>query len=84
MGTGPHPDPLSEAVMIDYTNHRGERSVRGVVPISIRFGTSEWHRNEEQWLMRAHDLTRNAEREFAMKDIHSWGSSLHQRGKCDV
>ena len=75
MSTGPHPDPLEEAVLIDYTNYKGERTVRGVVPISIRFGKSEWH-PEPQWLMLAHDLGRNAEREFAIKDIHSWRGSI--------
>ncbi len=62
---------MNDAVLIDYTNYKGERSVRGIIPRSIRFGSSKWH-PDPQWLMLAHDLGRDAEREFAIKDIHSW------------
>jgi predicted DNA-binding transcriptional regulator YafY len=61
----------AELVFIDYTNHRGERAWRSVTPISIRFGSTEWH-PEAQWLLRAYTVDRGAEREFAMKDIHAW------------
>lgn len=43
-------------------------TVRHVVPISVRYGTAEWH-PEPGWLMLAHDLDKSAMREFAMKDI---------------
>lgn len=58
-------------VVIDYTNHRGERSERKVKPSLIRFGSSPWHK-EPQWLLVAKDLEKDALREFAMKDIHLW------------
>lgn len=53
-----------------YKNHRGEEGYRRVRPISIRYGASEWH-TEPQWLMRAHDLEKEAEREFAMADMRN-------------
>lgn len=71
-----------KVVLIDYTNWRGVRRVRRVMPVSIRFGATDWHPTE-QWLMTAYDATEGAVRdevfkrtpelrEFAMKDIHSW------------
>lgn len=60
-------------VAIDYTNYRGERSLRRVLPLGIFWGANEWH-PEEQWLLSAMDLEKNAARIFAVKDIHSWNS----------
>jgi predicted DNA-binding transcriptional regulator YafY len=64
--TGPQ-----QEVLIEYTNYRGDRSVRGIRPIAISFGNNEWH-PERQWLLEAFDLTRDQVRMFAMKNIHSW------------
>ncbi len=62
-----------QSVTIDYTNWRGERSLRRVQPISIDFSSNKWH-PIAQWLMVAIDLDDNnyPEKAFAMKDIHSW------------
>ncbi len=35
-------DPRKE-VIIDYTNWRGERSVRRIFPLGISFENNEWH-----------------------------------------
>lgn len=51
-----------------YCNYKGETSWRNVVPIEISFKKTDYH-DEEQWIMRALDVDRNVEREFAMKDI---------------
>lgn len=59
------------AVRIDYTNFRGERAWRRVVPLRWVFETTEWH-PEEQWIMYGIDLDKMRERGFAMKDIHKW------------
>lgn len=56
-------------VMLDYTNHRGERSWRRVKLGNAFFGTTNFHR-EPQLLINAFDYDRNAERTFAVKDIH--------------
>lgn len=53
-------------LMIDYTNWRGERRLREIEPISMRFGSNEWHK-EEQWLILA--KTSEGDREFALKDM---------------
>ena len=63
-------------VVIDYTNHRGERAKRTIRPEAVAgrivwFGSTEHHR-ESQWLLSAWDYSKQAMRTFAMKDIHSW------------
>jgi len=57
-------------VEIDYTNWKNERAFRRI-PINVYYGSNEFH-PEQQWLMEATDLDKNALRCFAMKDIHSW------------
>ena len=54
-------------VTMTYTNYRGETSVRNVTPITIDFGTSEWHQ-DPQWLMSAYDNNKGVHREFALRD----------------
>jgi hypothetical protein len=51
-----------------YRNYKGAEGMRRVRPLRIRFGSSEWH-PEDQWLMLAYDLENNKEREFAMRDM---------------
>lgn len=58
-------------VIIDYTNWRGERGLRRIIPLSIQFENSEWH-PDTQWILYAVDIDRGASREFAMASIHSW------------
>lgn len=62
---------MDSDVVIDYTNYRGERGLRRIRPLRIVFDGNEWH-PEPQWLVVALDLDKNAERSFAMKDIHAW------------
>lgn len=61
-------------VVIAYTNWRGEHGERRVVPHRIWYGSTEWH-PEPQWMLDAHDLDRDADRSFAMADIHTWRES---------
>jgi predicted DNA-binding transcriptional regulator YafY len=58
-------------VKILYTNWRDETTWRGIVPIKIWFGSTRWHQ-EKQWFLKALDLEKNDERDFAMKDIKNW------------
>lgn len=58
-------------VIIDYTNHRGERRERRVRPTLLRFEESEYHPGV-QWLLWAWDCEKNSVRTFAMKDVHAW------------
>jgi hypothetical protein len=60
-----------QTVTIEYTNWRGEKGMRKILPEKIYFGSTEWHK-EPQWLLRALDLEKNASRDFAIKDICSW------------
>lgn len=63
----------TDDVIIDYTNHRGERGERTISPATIWWGSTEWH-PETQWLLTAIETTatEHRARTFAMKDIHSW------------
>lgn len=64
-------------ITVDYTNYRGERSVRQVVPNGLPFfASTKWH-PEPQWLLPVLDVTtdsqgipRNQQRDFAMKDCN--------------
>lgn len=60
-----------QTVVIAYTNYRNEASVRQIIPKKIYFGSNQWHK-EPQWLLKAYDLDKKADRHFAMADIHSW------------
>lgn len=51
-----------------YTNWRGETAPRRARLLGLRRGSTEWH-PRPQWLLRAVDLDKNAEREFAVADI---------------
>lgn len=65
-------DP-EKIVKVTYKNHKGETSVRRIIPHSnsIFYGSNEWHK-EPQWLLWCWDMDKSADRTFAMKDISSW------------
>lgn len=62
----------SEKVVIDYTNYRGERGLREIIPLELSFKETRYHPGE-QWILRCLDVSKNEQRELAMKDIHCWG-----------
>ena len=62
---------MNNIVTILYTNWKGETAERDIRPIELWFGATEYH-PEEQWLLRALDIEKNDERNFAMKDIQTW------------
>lgn len=69
-----HPDSphfRESEIEIDYTNYRGERSLRLIRPEYIGLGFNQWH-PERQWLLFAHDVEKNARRTFALRNIHAW------------
>lgn len=59
---------MGKILRFGYTNHRGEYSLRRVVPEYIWFGITEYHL-EEQWLMRAFDIDKEDYRDFAIEDM---------------
>lgn len=62
------PAAAGESVTFTYRNWRGEVAERRVRIIGIRFGSTEWH-PEPQLLLRAFDIDKGEEREFAVADI---------------
>jgi predicted DNA-binding transcriptional regulator YafY len=60
-----------QEVHIDYINWEGKRSLRRIKPLKIFFGSTNWHK-EPQWLLKAMDIDKGEERDFALKDILKW------------
>jgi len=59
------------SVVIDYTNWKGDRRKRTIIPHRVDFENTEWH-PVTQWLLEAVDCEDGKLKQFAMKDIHSW------------
>ncbi|MER9867382.1 WYL domain-containing protein [Mesorhizobium sp. M0136] len=55
-------------LVFNYTNWRGDQSVRRIVPVKIWYGTTDWH-PEAQWFLQGTDLDKSELRDFALKDI---------------
>lgn len=68
LAAAPEPAHLCPPATVLYTNYRGETSERTITPIRPWFGSTEWH-PEPQWLLRAYDHGKGAERDFALKDF---------------
>ncbi len=60
-----------EAVRILYTNWKGERGWRLILPRELPFKSTEFH-PEEQYILEAWDFIKQADRSFAMRDIELW------------
>lgn len=56
------------ALKFTYKNWEGETKDREVAPIKIWFGHTDYHK-EDQWFLKAIDIEKNAERDFAVRDI---------------
>lgn len=62
----------SRIVIIDYTNWRGERSTREIIPLGrMEFTSNEWHK-PPQWLFEAVSPPSGETRWFALAGVHSW------------
>lgn len=51
-----------------YKNWQGKTSIRNVKPIELWYGDTNYHK-ENQWFMKAYDIDKCSERDFAMMDI---------------
>jgi DNA polymerase III epsilon subunit-like protein len=60
-----------ERSRIIYKNYKGDISVRDIEIVRYWFGSTEFHK-EPQMLLKAIDLHKKEERDFAVKDISSW------------
>ena len=65
---------MNDKVIIQYTNWKGETGERAIQPLELWFGSTEYH-PDEQWLLRAIDIAKNEERNFAMKDVIAWNTT---------
>jgi predicted DNA-binding transcriptional regulator YafY len=61
-------------VNIDYTDYKGVRSLRRILPVRLDYGKNQWHK-ENQYMIVALDLDRDEIRTFSIKDIHKWTES---------
>lgn len=61
----------NKTVKILYTNWKGETRERSIIPISIEYKSTEWHK-EKQWILKALDIEKNEQRGFAIADIKKW------------
>lgn len=64
---GDQPSDMAMPISFEYTNYRGETTIRRGLPISFRWGTTDWHK-EEGYLFKMLDLDKGEIREFALKD----------------
>ena len=67
---------MDKAIKIIYTNWKDETAERHILPLKIWFGSTKWHK-EEQWWLKAVDIDKDVERDFAIKDIQQWVSPTH-------
>jgi predicted DNA-binding transcriptional regulator YafY len=64
----------NKRVVIDYTNWRGERRTRTIIPTGLMmFEANEWHPTP-QWLFGAHDPEDGKFKLYAMSGVHFWRS----------
>lgn len=68
-----------EPITLTYTNWRGETAARTLIPLYVWFGATEWHPSP-QWLLRATDTAKAAERDFALKDFGASSSEAEKNG----
>lgn len=71
------------SVVLTYTNYCGETAERRIIPFEVWFGSTEWH-PEPQWLLRAYDCEKKAERDFALKDFGARVSDPNGHDPTDI
>lgn len=62
---------MTKEVVIDYTNWKGQRRLRRILPQRIFYGSTEQH-SQEQWLLEAEDVEKKELRMFALNSVHAW------------
>lgn len=60
---------------VPYTNYKGETAIRNIMPVTLYYGSNEWH-PEEQWLLIAWDSEKKALRTFALKGFEEGAKKL--------
>lgn len=73
-----HHQFLERIVYIDYTNYRGQRRWRPIIPKGVVWSVNNAYHPEPQWLLDATDIEDDGTslamvpKLFAMKNIHEW------------
>lgn len=67
------PPSSDSVVQFVYENWKNEVGLRTVRPLELYFGTHEKH-PKPQWILRALDVEKGAERHFALERVRSWVS----------
>jgi hypothetical protein len=62
------------SIKVIYKNWKKEVGLRMIIPLSIFYGTNEYHK-DEQWLLKVWDLDKNDYRTYALGDIQEWSCS---------
>lgn len=59
---------FGDSFAVHYTNYKGVRKKRNILPTSLWFGSTK-HHPEDQWILTVWDLEKGDYRDFALKDI---------------
>lgn len=59
---------IDRTIHFAYTNHRGERANRTIIPTGLEWGSTPYH-PEPQWLLRAFDADRGADRTYPLQEM---------------
>ncbi len=57
-----------QTLIFKYKNWEGKTAEREVEPIKVWYGETKWHKGK-QWFLKAVDVKKNAERDFALRDV---------------
>lgn len=60
-------DLPGEPIEVVYTNHQEAKLERSITPLSVRWGSTEYH-TKPQWLLEVWDHDREALRTYALAD----------------
>jgi hypothetical protein len=63
---------VNSDIWVDYTNHRGERRWRHIIPTNHLKLTSTPYHTEMQWLLECWDIDRKDFRSYALLTIHGF------------
>lgn len=58
-------------ISINYTNYKDETRQRTILPVEIWYGSNRWH-SEKQWFLKAIDIDKGEERDFAFSGINKF------------
>jgi ribonuclease HI len=65
---------MDKEIKIVYTNWKGKTRERTIIPLEVWYGETQWHEGA-QWFLKAQDVVKQAERDFALVDIQNFGEA---------